>query len=130
MLCARVCVCVCVCVRAVNLHAVGPEMHHNRLIFCGVANGSSHGPSRVVETKLVRVLWSWPFKPTKGLPMQTAQTLFCIEKDQAVAQDHSIVLSLPSITWPTWSKFKAFSWLFSVPWPGGWTHLMGGGGLG
>ena len=49
----HVCVCVCVCVwaRAANLPVVGLVMHHRGLVLCGVANGSSPGPGRVVETR-------------------------------------------------------------------------------
>ena len=38
------------CVCAANL-MVGPEMHYNGLIRCGIANGSSPGLGHVVETR-------------------------------------------------------------------------------
>ena len=50
MLLVWVCVCVC-CPRAANLHMADPEMHHDRLLLCGVANGSSLGLSHVVEVE-------------------------------------------------------------------------------
>jgi len=45
--CVRACVRVCVCPCAANLYVVGPVMHHNGLIPCGAANGSTC----VVETR-------------------------------------------------------------------------------
>jgi len=95
-----VCVCMYVCgctwVRTADLHVVGPEMHHNGVILCGVANSSSSsGLSRVVET---RVPWSWPCKPINGLPMYTLHAMSTLA---LVAQDHIIFHGSPPVTWPT-----------------------------
>ena len=46
------CACVRVCVCAAKLFVVGLEMHHTRVICCGVGNGSSPGLSHLVETRL------------------------------------------------------------------------------
>jgi len=110
--CARECVCAHACVwgdggkgvRAANLFKVDLEMHHNVVILCSGANGSSPHLSHVMKTNWLKMCWNWPCKSTEELPMQTFHVTHtyllcypCIHFSiQWTMQDHSIVPWLTS----------------------------------
>ena len=72
---------------------------HNQ-IFYGIVYGCSFGLNCLVETRVPGFLAT----QQKGYPFMQ----FMHQEDQAVAQDHAIVLSSPSMTLPSQSKFQSF----------------------
>jgi len=97
-------VCICACKHACmcNLPVV---IYPRGLVICGVANSSSPGPSHVVETRLP---YSWPCKPTTGLPMHhtlNAMDIQYVQMWNELRNSGPCFCPLPTPT--AWSKFKA-----------------------
>jgi len=84
-------------------------MHHNGLILCGVANGSSPGLSCVVETRQGQGALEFALLANKRVTYTSRYP--CIHLMQHKTQ-----------------IFHASNWLFCVTWKGMWTCHMGSSG--
>jgi len=90
----------------------GPEMHHNGSILCGVAKGRSPELSLVVETKQGQGALELALQANK---MVTDAYTSASSGPSSSSRPRYFVLGSPPIAWPTWSNFKAYNWLFSIP---------------